>query len=91
MGEVRARVSRDDNSKGWGMVRARVRVDIRSMAFAYDPHITSRVYLVVMQMKIGSDSTFNGGSFGCKVGYATGSVTTVALTGFGYLYYSTYI
>ena len=68
------------------MVRAMVKVDIRSMAFANDPNITPRVYLVVMQMKIGSDSTFNSGSFGCTVGYATGSVTTVALTGYGYLY-----
>ena len=37
-------------------------------------------------MAIDSDSTFNGGSYGCTVGYATGSVTQVALTGFGYLY-----
>ena len=68
-----------------------VKVDIRSMAFAYDPHITSRVYLVVMQMKIGSDSTFNGGSVGRSVVCAAGSVTQVALTGYGYLSYSTYI
>ena len=61
------------------------------MVFANDPNITPRVYLVVMQMKIGSDSTSNGGSFGCTAGYATESVTQVALTGFGYLYYSTYI
>jgi hypothetical protein len=37
-------------------------------------------------MKIDSDSTFSGGSFGCMVDYATGSLTQVALTGFGYLY-----
>jgi len=37
-------------------------------------------------MKIGSESTFNGGFLGCTVVCATGSVTQVALTGFGYLY-----
>jgi hypothetical protein len=37
-------------------------------------------------MKIASDSTFNDGSFGRSVGFATGSLTQVALTGFGYLY-----
>jgi len=63
-----------------------VKVDIRSRVFADDPHITPRVYLVVMQMKIGSDSTFNDGSYGCTVVSATGSVTQVALTGYGYLY-----
>ena len=68
------------------MVRAMVKVDIRSMAFANDPNITPRVYLVVMQMKIDSESTFNGGSFGYTVGCATGSVTQVALTRFGYSY-----
>jgi hypothetical protein len=36
-------------------------------------------------MKIGSDSTINGGSFGCTVAYSKGSITQVALTGFGYL------
>jgi hypothetical protein len=36
-------------------------------------------------MKIGSDSTFNGGSFGCTAGYVIGSLTQVALTGYGYL------
>jgi hypothetical protein len=36
-------------------------------------------------MKIGFDYTFNGGSVGCMVGYARGSVMKVALTGFGYL------
>ena len=36
-------------------------------------------------MKIGSDSTFSDGSFGCTVVYATGSLTKVALTGYGYL------
>ena len=41
--EVSMRVSRDDNSKGWGKVRAMVKVDIRSMVFANDPHITPRV------------------------------------------------
>jgi hypothetical protein len=51
-----------------------VKVDVRSMAFANDPNITPRVYLVVMQMKIGSDSTFNVGSYGCTAGYATRSV-----------------
>jgi hypothetical protein len=69
-----------------GNVRAMVKVDVRSMAFANDPNITPRVYLVVMQMKIGSDSTFNGGSVGCTVVCAAGSLTQVALTGFGYLY-----
>jgi hypothetical protein len=69
-----------------GKVRAMVKVDVRSMAFANDPNITPRVYLVVMQMKIGSDSTFNGGSFGYTVVYAKGSATQVALTGYGYLY-----
>ena len=68
------------------MVRAMVKVDIRSMAFANDPNITPRGYLVVMQMKIGSDSMFNGGSCGCIVVCTTGSVTQVALTGYGYLY-----
>jgi hypothetical protein len=34
-------------------------------------------------MKIGSESTFNDGSFGCMVFCATGSVMKVALTGFG--------
>jgi hypothetical protein len=38
-----------------------------------------------VSMKIGSESTFNDGSVGCTVAYATGSVMTVALTGFGYL------
>ena len=56
------------------------------MVFADDPHITPRVYLVVMQMKIGSDSMFNGSFLGCTAGYATGSVIQVALTGYGYLY-----
>ena len=37
-------------------------------------------------MKIDSESTFSGGSFGCIAGFATGSVTQVALTGYGYLY-----
>jgi hypothetical protein len=37
-------------------------------------------------MKIGSDSTFNGGTYGCTAGYATGTATQVALTGHGYLY-----
>ena len=37
-------------------------------------------------MKIGSDRTFNVGLLGCTAGYATESVTQVALTGFGYLY-----
>ena len=37
-------------------------------------------------MKIDSDGTFNGGLFGRSVGYATGSVTQVALTRFGYSY-----
>jgi glucan phosphorylase len=37
-------------------------------------------------MKIDSDSTFNGGFLGCTAGCATGSVTQVALTGYGYLY-----
>jgi hypothetical protein len=37
-------------------------------------------------MNIYSDNTFNDGSFGCIAGYATGSVTQVALTGYGYLY-----
>ena len=37
-------------------------------------------------MKIGFDRSFNCGSFGYTVGYATGSVTKVALTGYGYLY-----
>ena len=55
-----------------GNIRAMVKVDVRSMAFANDPHITQRVYLVVMQMKIDSDSTFNDGSCGCTAGYATG-------------------
>ena len=50
------------------MVRAMVKVDIRSMAFANDPNITPRVYSVVMQMKIDSESTFSGGFFGCTVG-----------------------
>jgi hypothetical protein len=36
-------------------------------------------------MKIDSDSTFNDGSVGCTVVNATGSVTQVALTGYGYL------
>jgi hypothetical protein len=36
-------------------------------------------------MKIDSESTFNGGFLGCTVGYATGSVMKVALTGYGYL------
>ena len=35
---------------------------------------------------IGFDSTFNGGSFGWIAGYATGSVTKVAVTRFGYTY-----
>ena len=39
-------------------------------------------------MKIGFESTFNGGFPGCIVGYATGSVTQVVLTGFGYLYWN---
>ena len=69
-----------------GKVRAMVKVDIRSMVFANDPHITPRVYLVVMQMKIDSGSMFNGSFLDCTVGYATGSLTQVALTGFGYLY-----
>jgi hypothetical protein len=34
-------------------------------------------------MKINSDSTFNGGFHGCTAGYAIGSATQVALTGFG--------
>jgi len=49
------------------MVRAMVKVDVRSMVFTDDPNITPRVYLVVMQMKIGSDSTFNGGFHGYTV------------------------
>ena len=36
-------------------------------------------------MNIDSESTFNGGSFGCTVGYAIGSVMKVVLTGFGSL------
>jgi hypothetical protein len=56
------------------MVRAMVKVDIRSMAFANDPNITPRVYLVVMQMKIDSDSKFNVGFLGYTVDYATRSV-----------------
>ena len=63
-----------------------VKVDIRSMACANDPNITPRVYLVVMQMKIDSESTFNGGLHGCTAGYATRSETQVALTRYGYLY-----
>ena len=63
----------------------RVKVDIRSMAFANDPNITPRVYSVVMQMKIGSESKFNSGFFGCTVVCAIGSVMKVALTGYGYL------
>ena len=39
-------------------------------------------------MNIDSDNTVNGGSVGCKVSYATGSVMKVALTGFGYLYWN---
>ena len=68
------------------MVRAMVKVDIRSMACANDPNITPRVYLVVMQMKIDSGSMFKGGSVGCTAGYAIGSVIQVALTGYGSLY-----
>ena len=37
-------------------------------------------------VKIDIDSTFNNGLLGYTVGYATGSVTKVALTGYGYLY-----
>jgi hypothetical protein len=37
-------------------------------------------------MKIDSVGTFNGGSYGYIVGFATGSLTQVALTGYGYLY-----
>jgi hypothetical protein len=37
-------------------------------------------------MKIGSVGTFNDGSVGRSVVCATGSVTQVALTGFGYSY-----
>jgi hypothetical protein len=37
-------------------------------------------------MKIGFESTFNGGSVGCTVVCATGSLMKVALTGFDYLY-----
>jgi hypothetical protein len=37
-------------------------------------------------MKIDSVGTFNDGFFGCTVVCATGSLTQVALTGFGYLY-----
>ena len=36
-------------------------------------------------MKIDSESTFSGGSFGYTVSYATGSVMKKTLTGFGYL------
>jgi hypothetical protein len=36
-------------------------------------------------MKIDSESTFNGGFPGCIVDCAKGSVTQVALTGYGYL------
>ena len=39
-------------------------------------------------MKIDSENTFSGGSFGYTVGCATGSVTQVALTGYGYSYLS---
>ena len=46
--------------------------------------LTSLVELCVKKMMdIDSDSTFNGGSFGCIVSYATGSVKRDALTGFG--------
>ena len=41
-------------------------------------------------MKIDSESTFNGGSVGCTVGCAIGSVMKVALTGFGYMYWNIY-
>ena len=39
-------------------------------------------------MNIDSESTFNGGSVGCTVGYVIGSVMKVALTGYGYLSWS---
>ena len=70
----------------WGMVRAMVKVDIRSMAFANDPNITPRVLLSRYEDENRLDSTFNDGLLGCTVGYATGSVAQVALTGYGYLY-----
>jgi hypothetical protein len=39
-------------------------------------------------MKIDSESTFSGGSFGYTVGCAIRSVMKVALTGYGYSYLS---
>jgi hypothetical protein len=39
-------------------------------------------------MKIGFESTFNGGSVGCTVVCATGSLIKVALTGFGYVFWN---
>ncbi|MEI6268530.1 MAG: reverse transcriptase domain-containing protein [Methylococcaceae bacterium] len=42
-------------------------------------------FMSKVSMKIDSDCSFNIGSVGCMVGYVTGSVMKVALTGFGYL------
>jgi hypothetical protein len=42
-------------------------------------------------MKIGSDNTFNGGSYGCIVVYTTVSATQGALTGYGYLYCNIFV
>jgi hypothetical protein len=43
-------------------------------------------FMSKVSMKIDSVGTFNAGSCGRSAGYATGSLTQVALTGFGYLY-----
>ena len=43
-------------------------------------------YMSKEWMKIDSENTFNGGSVGCTVGYARGSVMKVALTRSGDLF-----